>query len=407
VDEASLNLNSKQTLVISLPGKTFLVGEYLALMGGPSFVLATAPRFELKIRKKEEQTGLISATVNHLGQTKSLSQASQLDQLHEMRKLDEADWPFNEKSPAGLLLAAHRDLAQSYEFSFFDPHQGLGGLGASTAQFAAVWIFIQLVCGDDTRLVGTRQARAGYVGNLHVDNWREADWQSLLAEYRQYAWTGEGLAPSGADLVAQMSGGITRFEGLTSNVQKFAWDFSPRSSIAVNSSDLSSSSIEFSLIRTGHKLATHEHLRSAVSTSLDIVRFRRVSEMTTEAFATLNADLLVDSVNCMAQSLADSGLVAPETLALLNELRGAKVASDADDVCDGAGDNGAASLVRAAKGCGAMGADIVLVLHNREHRAELHEWVRQRGLLLCGTSEDLGAGLKVGVAESEDSDFCM
>ena len=35
--------------LLSAPGKTFLVGEYVALAGGPSIVLATEPRFELRV----------------------------------------------------------------------------------------------------------------------------------------------------------------------------------------------------------------------------------------------------------------------------------------------------------------------------------------------------------------------
>ena len=36
------------TYHLSVPSKTFIVGEYIALKGGPTLILSTNPRFELK-----------------------------------------------------------------------------------------------------------------------------------------------------------------------------------------------------------------------------------------------------------------------------------------------------------------------------------------------------------------------
>src|SRR4051812_36096175 len=87
-------------LKLSVPAKTFLVGEYLALSGGPSLVITTLPRFELETDPQALRN------------------------------------PFAFASPAGKLWESD---PLKPKLKFRDPFEEAGGLGASTAQFALLY----------------------------------------------------------------------------------------------------------------------------------------------------------------------------------------------------------------------------------------------------------------------------
>ena len=78
-------------LQLSVPSKTFLLGEYVALNGGPAIVLCTAPRFELRVEKN--------------------SSHAKYENIHP-------------QSPAGKLIAKN-SFYQKYDLHFIDPYHGL------------------------------------------------------------------------------------------------------------------------------------------------------------------------------------------------------------------------------------------------------------------------------------------
>jgi len=288
---------------LSVPGKTFLIGEYLALKGGPSIVLATAPRFELR-------AGALAD--------------------------DEARFNFASQSPAGRLLSRHHESVRGYQIEFHDPHGGRGGLGASSAQFALLYAWL-----------------------YGVDSVR--DHAQLLKTYRECAWSGEGLPPSGADLIAQVTGGVTCFDGNRIDVRNLGWPFK---------------NLGFSLLRTGSKLATHEHLKR-VSADVPYEAIREQVTAATQAFEISDEEKLIGAVQNVALVLKNANLCAPHTMQILDELA-AK--------CDW-------SL--AAKGCGAMGADVILILHERAKASLVENWAKSRDLEICGATLDLAPGMQV------------
>lgn len=87
-------MTSEKNLKFSVPGKTFLVGEYAVLAGGSCLGLGTSPSF--------------SIVPNANGQT------------------------FHSESPAGLYL--HKKSIENFAHDFVNPY-GVGGFGASTAEF--------------------------------------------------------------------------------------------------------------------------------------------------------------------------------------------------------------------------------------------------------------------------------
>jgi mevalonate kinase len=329
----------------AFPGKTFLAGEYLALAGGPSLLLATGPAFEFTVERVAEP----------LTSTRASAGVERPGHLNHI-----CFHPFAAQSPAGLWLAKYPELLRSYRISFSDPHEGRGGLGASTAQFAGAWAFSKgLRQGFQSALASDESGGANADGRIKLD---EFNWTQLLRDYRSVAWNGEGLPPSGADLVTQLVGGVTWFDGVAHRVRSFEWAF-PQ--------------LEFTLIRTGKKLATHEHLRAAGSHSQAALHeaLRPAVELARTAIESCNEQNLVEAVSRAASALRNAGLAAPGTLELLERL------------------GSVPGLVRAAKGCGAMGADVVLVVHDRSERARIKAWAEGEGLMTCGTNADLGAGL--------------
>ena len=289
-------------MILSCPAKTFLLGEYVALDGGPSLLVSTAPRFQLTIRNRGEA---------------------------------QTQMPWHPSSPAGVLSDRHRDELEPWSFEFNDPYSGKGGLGASSAQFALLYSFL--------------------------NDWTSpVDLHALLREYRDCAWNGNGSPPSGADVVAQLTGGVTWYDGRTFTAERLKWPFQE---------------IGFTLIRTGVKLATHEHLREGAlaphSTLRTIVLEAR------KAFETADEMRLIEAVNAGALVLRQSGLTASTTTDLLDQMR----------------DNH--ELFWAAKGCGAMGADVVMALHARSRGEDVVRWAKGRGLEVCGSLETLTSGLEV------------
>jgi mevalonate kinase len=287
--------DSREPRVFSVPGKTFLLGEYLALNGGPSILLSTAPRFQLKISSGVQKT------------------------------------TFPSGSPADLLLqkyASNFSDLNGLKLEFIDPHFGSGGLGASSAQFALLWAALH-----DLK---------------HVDS-AAFDWSKLLGDYLSCAWSGKGSPPSGADVVSQMSGGVSVFDGQTFKVESLNWRFPE---------------LSFSLFQTGRKLATHEHLK-VLPNEFPHIELRKIVREAAVAFKEANEERLCAAVTSYAEALSQASLVAHHTLGILESAK-------------------RENFVRAAKGCGALGADVILILHDRGQEPTVETWASEHGLKSCG-----------------------
>lgn len=303
--------------VLSVPGKSFLLGEYLAMDGGPSILLATKPRFELHVRSYMS------------GEMATESEAS----------------PFSLLSPAGRLFSALRERTQKINFTFYDPHEARGGLGASSAQWALLY---------------------AWSTNLMKEAWPapRLSWQNLLQAYRASAWDGVGNAPSGADVVAQLSGGVTFFDGASSRAEILRWPFAD---------------VGFSLLRTGNKLATHLHLKELQMPPLS--EFKTLVLEAKIAIESSDVSGLARAINGYATELNKYKLVANETSLLLRRV--------SDEL-----------PLLAAKGCGAMGVDVVLLLHSLSEQSVVAKWAQEMGLQVVGTQDDLDVGLKREKAKS-------
>lgn len=325
---------------ILIPGKTFLVGEYLALEGGPSIVLNTAPCFEFTWERETESRAPSASS-------KKLS-----SYIHH---------PFHAASPAGRWLDSI-DIPYAgteYSIQFKDPYKGRGGLGASTAEFIGAWFFKRWLAKGAARLDG------GFVRSLEDHRQQiEPIWESdrlgssrfrdILDDY----WSTKALG-SGADLVSQVAGRVAVWDGRIDEMRRFEWPFP----------DLC-----LSLYTTGKKLATHSHLTNLAGVaSLDesaIEEMRSWVDDAIQSFALADADRLIASVRGFGKVLESRGRVTEHTTKLLEIL-------------------GNFSGVRAAKGCGAMGSDVIAILHDRSAASELKDFEIENGLIRAGTEADI------------------
>jgi hypothetical protein len=183
----------KETVRASIPSKVFLFGEYAVLAGLPAAAVALAPRFSAETIDGSGGDGVPP------------------------------------RSPWGRL---ERHAGRAISLAFQDPFRGAGGFGASTAQFALAFAAWQAASAPGAPATPSSPANA-------VQAWRL--YKELSAD--------EAVPPSGADLVAQIHGGVTVFDpaarGCRATGSGIRWD----------------SFLVFSATaQEGRKVATHVHL---------------------------------------------------------------------------------------------------------------------------------------------------
>ncbi len=299
------------SLQLSIPGKCFLVGEYVALNQGPTLVFNSKPLFQF------------SAELSPSGKK-----------------------PFHPFSPAGRFYFAHQAEFSKYKISWLDPHQGKGGWGASSAQFLGLHYLLQL----EQRF----GVEAEYFFDLHL----------LLNDYQVFA-AGEGQTPSGADLVSQASGGITYFHRRNGKLQKFSWPFQD---------------IGIAFIPTGHKVPTHEYLQTLAPFAGDQAgdKLEAAVEMAFDGLRAVDSQLFVSGIVQFSQMLAAKDWIAPATLELVQLLQGLPG-------------------VLAIKGCGALGADLLMIVYQKDSQAlaRVSKELECRKLVITCTDAELASGPEI------------
>jgi len=292
--------------VSDIAGKVFLLGEYGVLAGGPAIVAAVGPRFELV------GAGRVGIPLANL----------------------------HPDSPAARLL---RELGRSGEaghYSFKDPYFGAGGFGASTAQFALVheWLL---------------------PGRPVEEFWLR--YQSLHA--------GEVVPPSGADLHAQVQGGIQLWRG---RGQGQALGLNPERNF------------DICVLAAGHqqgrKVATHAHLP----------RLQQIAEGRAPWIAELAA-----FVERAAQAInARTGEALAHALTRAGDLyrrEGLEIEATSRDCAA----LGVLPHVLAIKGAGAMQADALVAVVERPGVSRFAELCERRDLRFLGVLKDDEPGLRV------------
>jgi mevalonate kinase len=219
------------------------------------------------------------------------------------------------ESPAFRFYESHdfADLA----IEFIDPHNGSGGFGASSAQFVMLYqLYLQLTK-------------------------RQFDIDLFLNEYKALSECSGRVVPSGADCIAQYFNHHIFFDSQTNNVEKLNWEF-PH--------------LDFAIFKTKHKIATHLHLKEL--RYMDIAKLQRPILNVKKSFLDNNEQLLIKNTQDFFNFLKDDNLIIDQnikTVAKLFQIDGVKV----------------------AKGCGACGADTILVIFEKQKSRTLRHIMHQ------------------------------
>lgn len=246
--------------ILKIPSKTFIFGEYLALIGGPALLLAHTPYFEVK------------ADINWLPTYHPESAIAKWSD-QQTKSLEYMPIPF-----------AH-------------PLK-LGGLGLSSAEFLAAY----------------------YLNRNSIDPWVMVDeYQSLFL-----------IPPSGYDVLAQLIGGLTlihrKAKLMTSQMR---WPFDQTGYV---------------IIATHKKLPTHKHVHQALLRQKAHVLLplgQRLSQFWEQNDEMLFYQAMLDWRN----QLLTLGLEDHATTQIIEQIM--KIEG-----------------VLCAKGCGAMGADMIFASYD-------------------------------------------
>lgn len=275
-----------------IPAKTFLLGEYAAVAGESAIVITTSPFFSIALSNKSDLLGI------------------------------------HPDSPAGRWWSQQGHEGVGIEWT--DPYGGCGGLGASSAQFLGV-----------------------YLASMHLRE-KKHDQQEMLQAYVQSAWQGQGLRPSGYDVLAQSLHDCVYINRQRAVYQTMAWPFSD---------------LGFILLHMGQKLATHQHLQ-AITLPRSIHLFSDIVDSAKIAFLTADSQKIVEAINAYHQQLLAMKLVSDHTLAYVTHFK------QCDDVL-------------AVKGCGAMGSDVLLLLVRLKKQTSLCNYLASLGWIVLATSNNL------------------
>jgi mevalonate kinase len=212
---------------------------------------------------------------------------------------------------------------------FYDPYEGLGGFGASGAEFV---------------IAAKRQGM--------VDVWK------VLESYKK-----QGFAGSGADVVAQWQGGMTYFYARNNIIESISWPFED---------------LVVGLIHTGYKIKTHEHLEKLNLDKLDLSSLEKIVLDCYENLKNKNQNLFLKTIVDYAQELDRLGLVSDTTKLLLNKFT----------------QHNPNNIILGYKGCGAMGADVVLVIIEKQNKALFEKYCETENLNLVYCDNQFAEGAR-------------
>jgi mevalonate kinase len=180
--------------------------------------------------------------------------------------------------------------------------------------------------------------------------------RSLLKEYRELAWNEVGTPPSGADVVSQILGGVSYIYPHHFLHRELSW---------------SCVDLGFLLLATGAKEATHTHLETL--DHLDVEDLADCVELVAGALERSDSGNLISGINEYAEMLRFKNLVSRNTLDLISQaFRWPGVV--------------------AAKGCGALGADVILVVYEINKAFDLLYHVERSSMTVLSGHEQISEG---------------
>lgn len=222
----------------------------------------------------------------------------------------------NKNSPGYKFYNLHQSDFKEYEIKFCDPHNGKGGWGASSAQYTLLYKFFL---------------------NIKKMNFNLS---LFLNEYRNIAKSGN-IFPSGADCLSQYYNHNIYYDSSKNIIEKIEWKFP---------------NLDFFILKTNTKISTYKHLRNLVN--LDISKLQFFVEQVKNSFNSLDEKEFLKNFQNFFYELEKNNLVISQTSLLVRKILELK-------------------HVKAAKGCGALSSDTILVIFDRGYRDLIESSIMQ------------------------------
>lgn len=171
----------------------------------------------------------------------------------------------------------------------------------------------------------------------------DLDFYRIWKIYRTLAYSGVGIKPSGADLLAQFMGGVSLVQSDSGQFQNLPWPFEDHTAV---------------FFATNEKVPTHVHLEEVRDIS-----FSGLVKLSSELRVAMREGLAGNfglGINRYDEEMRRLGLVAPSAEKILDDFNFNE-------------------KVIAKKGCGAMGADIVMLFIKKTDLAAVKKTIFQKG----------------------------
>tara|TARA_B110000459_G_scaffold202167_1_gene254582 strand:- start:4498 stop:5400 length:903 start_codon:yes stop_codon:yes gene_type:complete len=285
----------------AMPAKTFVLGEYSVTQDGRAIILLSEPCFEANFYADDD------------GGPRSLSPRSL-----SLRGVS---------PPIAKFINLHPKELANKRCDFIDPYKGIGGFGASSAEFLA-WIkYYYFLCGIEFDLANPQH------------------YQQALEYFVACSSGGSGTAPSGADMIAQNSNRLAFVNLPEKGLKTIAWPFAD---------------LVLCLAHTKNKVATYLHLARLkpgfefTLLSENVAKFNNAVDSNSE-------DGVIQSINSSCAELDRLGFLHPRSGAVINSAL-------KHDFC------------LAAKGCGAMGSDVILFVFRPAMLEQAKSFINAEGL---------------------------
>lgn len=244
------------------------------------------------------------------------------------------------QSPAGQYVRKNGAAFKNWRVEFFDPYLSAGGFGASSAQFVGCF------------------AWKHFIENLGTPNSWNVNVETLWRAFRDLSF--EGNLPSGGDVIAQAQGGVSIVKTTPYVASCRPWPFLD---------------LEALIVPTGFKVSTFEHLRERLPVTDELMNR---SEEAAQSFVAGDSENFLRHLQQFADELERLSLVTASTRGLIAQIS-------------------AIPEVLLVKGCGALGADVILVLVRPENSELVRGRLTGQGLIVRANSRQLGEGLKLEV----------
>jgi hypothetical protein len=164
---------------------------------------------------------------------------------------------------------------------------------------------------------------------------------------------------------------LTWFERNTGKLQTFAWPFQE---------------MEFFLLKTTEKLPTHEHLNSLSEFNFEPMQVPM--QMLRQGLSDVNWDLFLAGLRDFRGQIQANAWLSHASAKLIHKLE-----SNPEIIF--------------AKGCGAMGADVLFILFQKKDILPVKKIVADLGLKVRGSSQNLSSGIQVMSASTRANEAIL